>query len=569
MPLGALALLAAGGYIAPAACQACHAEIFRAYRQTGMGRSFARVESLPQPAEYYHAASNRYYRAAWREGEWRLRRHQKDAGGAEVNAVEKRIDYVVGSGRHGRTYLHRDGDGKLVELPLSWYAERGGYWAMSPGYDRPNHDDFRRRVSEQCLFCHNAYPAAAGGGGPEGIDCQRCHGPGEAHVRAASSGGGPEAIRAAIVNPKRLSPQRRIEVCLQCHLETTSRRLPNAIRRYDREPFSFRPGEPLAGYIVHFDHPQGGGHDDKFEVNHAGYRFLQSRCYRQSGGRFQCTSCHDPHRAERGEAAARRARAACRDCHGEVGKAGHPPGDDCTGCHMPKRRAEDAVHVVMTDHRIARRASRPDPAAPLDEYELARQAEYSGEIALYGGIEPPDHRAARLYRAAAQVKELVNLKAGLAELAAAVAELRPAEAEFYLDLGEACLRAGRLEEARRALEDAVRRSPGLTRAQTRLGEALLRQGKAGEAIRVLERAAAQEVEAAVALGVAYGQAGRISDSVRVLREATRRNPDHPMAWINLGTSLEHAGEAAAAAACYREALRVQPDSEVAQRRLKF
>jgi hypothetical protein len=28
---------------------------------------------------------------------------------------------------------------------------------------------------------------------------------------------------------------------------------------------------------------------------------------------------------------------------------------------MPKRRTEDAVHVVMTDHRITRRLEIPDP----------------------------------------------------------------------------------------------------------------------------------------------------------------------------------------------------------------
>ena len=43
-----------------------------------------------------------------------------------------------GSGNHSQTFLHLDPRGRLIELPLSWYSGRGGYWAMSPGYDRPD-----------------------------------------------------------------------------------------------------------------------------------------------------------------------------------------------------------------------------------------------------------------------------------------------------------------------------------------------------------------------------------------------------------------------------------------------
>ena len=29
---------------------------------------------------------------------------------------------------------------------------------MSPGYDRPDHQDVRRKISFDCMFCHNGYP---------------------------------------------------------------------------------------------------------------------------------------------------------------------------------------------------------------------------------------------------------------------------------------------------------------------------------------------------------------------------------------------------------------------------
>src|ERR1035438_9840551 len=157
---------------------------------------------------------------------------------------------------------------------------------MSPGYDNPHQEDFRRPVPDECLFCHNGYPRA--NAIAEGIDCQRCHGPGQAHV--ASSG------RAAIVNPARLDRDRQLDVCMQCHFETTSLRLPNAIRRYDRDTFSFRPGDPLTDYEIFFDHAPNSGYDDRLEVAHQAYRLRKSACFLKSN--MTCTTCHDPHRAQ-------------------------------------------------------------------------------------------------------------------------------------------------------------------------------------------------------------------------------------------------------------------------------
>ena len=66
--------------------------------------------------------------------------------------------FVIGSGAHARAYLHRTLRNTLVELPLAWYAEKGGYWAMNPGYHRPDHEGFRRKIGYDCMFCHNGYP---------------------------------------------------------------------------------------------------------------------------------------------------------------------------------------------------------------------------------------------------------------------------------------------------------------------------------------------------------------------------------------------------------------------------
>ncbi|WP_410962040.1 hypothetical protein, partial [Salmonella sp. SAL4457] len=73
---------------------------------------------------------------------------------------------------------------------------------------------------------------------PEGIDCQRCHGPGQAHIDAAHSED-VERARQTIANPGRFDRERQLETCMQCHLESTSGPLPFRIRRYERPPFSY------------------------------------------------------------------------------------------------------------------------------------------------------------------------------------------------------------------------------------------------------------------------------------------------------------------------------------------
>src|SRR5579871_2536088 len=369
---------AVNGYVDARVCARCHAAISETYKRTGMGRSFYRptpanrVEDYAKENTYYHRASDSYFAMIERDGKYYQRRYQLGSDGQQINILEKSVDFVVGSGNHSRTYLHRSEKGALIELPLAWYAEKGGYWAMNPGYDRPDHPDFRRQIDYSCMFCHNAYPEVSApaveagsavvfpGSLPEGIDCQRCHGPGEKHVQAAQRASAPvQEIRASITNPARLSPARESEVCMQCHLETTSFPLPHAMVRYDRGPFSYMPGEPLEEFILQFDHAPGKGYDDKFEIAGAAYRMRKSACFLKSNGALRCTTCHNPHDIPRGAEAASHYETVCRQCHSAafrrlVASGKHSQSKDCIGCHMPKRRTDDVVHVIITDHLIQR-----------------------------------------------------------------------------------------------------------------------------------------------------------------------------------------------------------------------
>src|SRR5438309_1601300 len=151
------ALLAQTPLVNSKTCATCHREIAENYARTGMAKAFfaptaaTTVEDYQTP-NYYHALSDSYYSMAVRNGEYFQRRWQLDAAGAQINAEELKIDYVMGSGNHARSYLHRTERGMLIELPLGWYPQKSGSWGMVPGSDTA-HPQTRRFVSYKCMFC--------------------------------------------------------------------------------------------------------------------------------------------------------------------------------------------------------------------------------------------------------------------------------------------------------------------------------------------------------------------------------------------------------------------------------
>lgn len=569
-------------YVAAATCAGCHADIARTYRQTAMGRSFYRpqpsamVEDFAKRNTFYHRASDRYYEMFLKDGSYFQRRYQKDIDGAPTNIVEKRIDYVIGSGNHARSYLSRTSDNRLVELPVSWYTENGGYWAMSPGYERANHQDFRRAIQQDCMACHNAYPRADspanrphgepvfGDHIPEGIDCQRCHGPGQAHVTAASKPNiDRESVRRAIVNPKRLSRDRQLEVCMQCHLETTSAPLPHMIGRFDRAPWSYVPGQPLGDYALFFDHAPGSGRDDKFEIAHAAYRLRKSQCFRS--GNMGCTTCHNPHDVARGTTALAQYSAVCRTCHAtaHAHQTAVRNATNCIDCHMPKRRTDDAVHVVMTDHLIQRRPpSESEQLAAREESGAAKP--YQGEVVPYYPPGIPQIPSDELYIAVAQVQQGSNLASGIARLKAAIDKFSPTNPDFFYELGRAYARQGNAQKAMEAQQDALAHAPDFRPAQKELAASFLAAGRAAAAAELLDKSAGDDPVALTNLGNAWSQQGNMDRGRQTLRRAIAADPDNPEPHHLLGVIALRTGDGATGEKELREAIRLQPDLAEAQ-----
>ena len=478
-------------YIDTAGCAQCHSDIVNAFAQTGMGRSFS--PAPPVAGRLYHAASDRYYEI----GGGKLTRYQIGPLGQQVNRTEKSVDYVIGSGNHAKTFVHRNPDGSLTELPVSWYSDRGGQLAMSPGYDRPDHDDFRRPVPEDCLFCHNAYPRPDNPY-PAGIDCQRCHGPAGDHK--------------TLVNPAKLSRERQMDVCEQCHLEPTSLPPPSVVRRSDRKPFSFKPGDKLTDYAVYFE----AGIGDRFEVAHQGYRLRKSACFLKSG--MTCTTCHDPHRNQ----PVSHYIDVCKSCHTDA----HRASENCLNCHMWKRRTDDAPQVVMTDHYIQRR----------------KPASFSSGTATTSVPYFDEDPGPQYYRKGMEASKNGDRAAAIGWFEKAM-QAGDSPAESRRELGAALLLSGNIAGSIQELE----KLPDDPVSLTNLGNAYLQSGRVDDAKRVLARAPEQP-DANNLLGLVFLKTGDTASAEAAFRRALNLQPELAEANNNLGTLL--AGRSAYAEAVW-------------------
>jgi tetratricopeptide (TPR) repeat protein len=458
-------------YVGDQRCSECHKEKALSYQQHPMGRSLLPISRIASRQRYDGETNNPFealgvlFRIE-RQGESAVHRQiGRDDKGQTIYQCNNTVDYVLGSGTRGYSYLF-DRGGYVFQSPVSWFAEKQ-IWDSSPGFSvqaRPG-----RPVTGPCLFCHsnrvrpregyiNRYEVPLFDG--HAIGCERCHGPGGLHAKDPGDKNTLIGADYTIVNPRHLKPELRAAVCEQCHLPGEAR-----VVRRGRSTFDFRPGLPLEAfwsiYVAAADEKE-----PRKAVNHV-EQMYQSRCFLTSEERpdegkrkLGCTSCHDPHRhVGRAERSAYY-RERCLECHRQRGcslpeAARRLPGKDesCIDCHMPKYPASDIAHAASTDHHIFRRADKVALGA------TSRSNREPGIIPFYRKSNEPNEKEAGRDFGIALARTMVDR----------LVQRKP-------------LPTGAGQQAVDLLEAAVRNDPEDMQAQEARAEVLALLNRQGEAL---------------------------------------------------------------------------------------
>ena len=530
-------------YVGDAACARCHQTIAQKYRLHPMGQSLFPVTAAAAIERFDAGAGNPFdvagfrYLVERRAGRVVHRETALDPQGRAVVETEAEVHFAVGSGRQGRSFLVNR-NGYLFESPVTWYVQRGR-WDLSPGFEKGN-SHFTRPIINECLFCHGNYaehiegtvnryrdPIFRG----HAIGCERCHGPGELHVKRHER---TEGVDPTIVNPRRLDPALRDAVCEQCHLGGRQR-----VLRRGREMFDYRPGLPLHLFISVFVTPPEKDDDDRFlgQVE----QMQASRCFQASAGKLGCISCHDPHEAPSPQNKAAYFRERCLTCHKDQGcslplevRRQTSKDDSCAHCHMPANGSSDIAHVSISNHRIRRRpatATLPSPSA----------GDRTGRTSLV-----PFHRA----------------------------QVGPGDLDAGRDLGIALIRLADKEsdmDSRRALaqsalpllEPALAADPADVAAGRARAYALWFQGRMEEAAAAFDAALAHGLELELLLAPAATLAtnlARSDQAVSLWQRAIEINPYRPQYYAGLAKALGQRGDWRAALEQCGHGLRLDPVS---------
>jgi len=485
-----------------------------------MARASGPVIETPTPAEFTHKPSGVHYRIYNEAGHAWLSFERP--GDPSVRG-RKQLLYYIGSGRRGRSYLFET-DGFLFESPVNWYAD-ARMWDMTPGYQANREIPLNLPAYTSCLHCHvsgmqlpmkgtaNRYPEPAFT--QNGVGCERCHGPGGAHV----NGG-------AILNPAKLTPARRDEVCMQCHLEGKA-----AIERPGRHLYEFRPGDTLADYTRYFVlvGARGAGLGAVSQVE----ALWQSECKKKSGDVMSCTSCHDPHQSPTPQDRVAYYRGKCLACHGAAfGARHHGNRPDCTGCHMPSSGSSDVAHTQVTDHRIPRR---PRMAPQLwQDAATQRSAPRPVPFPASQKVEPRDMALA------------------------------------WVSLVQSGMSADETKE-RGLLFEGLKQSPDDPALLSALGYIEQMRGATDEARKLYRKAlefAPESIDAATNLGVIEARAGHVQEAVKLWRDAFQRAPDRSSIGLNIARVYCQAGRGDEAKTYVLRVLEFSPDLVPAKKMLQ-
>jgi predicted CXXCH cytochrome family protein len=320
--LNAPVLAQQNDFVGSAACRDCHESQYERWRGTRMANVIVDAQAYPEAVLGDFATPNPL-----------------------VTFEPDDIAFTYGS-KWKQRYFTKRGDDYFV-FPVQWdvlaktwrryYVENGtDWWAVHYPADQ-----MQRPTGPLCDGCHSTnYDIATKQVTEWNVGCEKCHGPGDQHVR------NPQITN--IVNPARLDHTRGVDVCIQCHSQGQPLKNPIEGRYYDW-PVGYLPGDRLADFWRLEEHklgeetfthwPDGSAHKNRMQGND----YVQSAMYLKG---VSCWDCHDVHGTANPADLIKPPESLCGTCHGPDSPAG-PPGTtaehthhstgnvECQDCHMP------------------------------------------------------------------------------------------------------------------------------------------------------------------------------------------------------------------------------------------
>ncbi len=402
-------------YVGINTCRQCHESIYETFIHTGMGSSFDVASKKKSAAKFdahsviYDKDKDFYYKAFWENDSLKFVEFRLEGKDTVHKRIET-INYIVGSGQHTNSHIINT-NGYLNQAPMTFYTQKG-HWDLPPGFENGGNSRFSRLIGLECMSCHNGYPEFAMGSENKydkiknGIDCERCHGPGEKHVTDKRSGkilDVSKEIDYSIVNPAKLPIALQLDICQRCHIQG------NAVLNEGKSFFDFRPGMHLADVMNVFMPLYAGRSDEHIMASHA-ERLKMSRCFTETlkevdknnssntlrpyEHALTCVTCHNPHVSVR-VTENNVFNNACKNCHTSVkhNECTEKPEIlvkeqyNCVKCHMVTSGATDIPHVRVTDHFIR---------VPLKDSEVDKVKKFIG-IACINNSNPSDETKGKAY----------------------------------------------------------------------------------------------------------------------------------------------------------------------------
>ncbi|MES2726705.1 MAG: tetratricopeptide repeat protein [Bacteroidota bacterium] len=600
-------------YVGMQQCRACHEGIYKTFIETGMGKSFDLATKQKSSADFskhhvvYDKFKNLYYHPYWQNNNMYIMEFRLKGKDTIYKRAEK-VDYIIGSGQHTNSHLMNI-NGYVYQMPLTWYAQEKK-WDLPPGFEGGKNSGFNRSIEFECMSCHNAMPAVTDYTAnqfvsvPNGIDCERCHGPGEAHVKDKLANhivDTAHEIDYTIVNPRKLPWERQIDVCQRCHLQG------NAVLKPEKNFRDFRPGMQLSDFWDVYMPKQKDGDESLIMASHA-QRLQLSKCFiegnkntKQGDKSFEtlnltCITCHNPHVSVK-KTGTQIFNTACINCHNEpqetkcteTEKVRMVSNNNCVQCHMPRSGTIDIPHVTVHDHWIKKPAKQKEIKS-IEEFaglyciNNKKTTELSQVKGLINYVEKFEGKPEALQQAATYFKNdykqndwldaqihLHYLQADYNAIIAKASFIKVQEqtsAWLCYRVGQAFQSNNDFVRAELFYQKAVDLSPSSIDFIDKLGQVKIQLNRLEEAIKILQGNLLlneKQANSLTNLGFAYIKQGNTALAKTYYQKALQLNPDYEQALFNLAAVYNMEGNTAEAKKLLQQIMQLNPgNSQVKQ-----